>query len=860
MTGGGYFFGFTFMDKLDFNQSHHLLDCFQFASEDDLDNFYSKIRKCFGGVTGTGNINDAIAVTRESEFEITSPRPASPDVVADSVRGASPYIYNTSVRSNFGMCGIHADGSKVTGAKSMVVAQFTGCSLQNDYSVWQKYVGGTWVPVTSGSDYVGVSPNDLRMDPQQRSFHIRGVNNAVLQLVSVFAIGQGVHQWAASGAEITTTNSNSNFGGVAALADGFKETAADADQPWKIEEIKRGLDPYAKGNNKKRIFLGVLTDSETNTTTKLMMDTPLGASPSDPTQPELLTRDGYSLQPGDYLWVENPAGPDYRAQLDATPWSSVEPDAIRIAAPLVTDNADGNIAPGTDTRHVDIASQRVYIRRFRDVRTIEERRFTIATSSTGSPRLPVRDYIIQQVGGTWESRLQAVAGSSKNARLAGADVELRYERRPQNDTEHKTDVFYRKADVVRKDNKHYFCVRDHMGAFDPANWDESHVHMEESYAPGGYFTNAQPILIFDKDADESESSTTMGTTLDDVKPQIVSAVDYQGVNQLLRNLGYSSNAAQTELELQPSETRILDVSSNDWNVEYRRPSNIRLFGHSFEWAGYSNYSKALPQYQQQLTPNNQFTYYFTNQDGGKVYASGFNQEGLQVSPRGLEDITTGKVLALEDIANPDREIEVPTEFETLNVKELTVDNITINGLIEGGDASTEQQGVVELATREETALFAATDLAVTPDSLNSVRGEPDTFATLDSGGKVPLSQLPDGVVNSITNLTPVQWVAGTDNLANSNNFFYQESTDGALLQLGTPIAAGHEGKSGFILVTRAPGVTTRFTGINDAVWRSTTNTWISPVDEQPGLPGVVLLGYYVANDGRFVYNASMLDN
>ena len=84
----------------------------------------------------------------------------------------------------------------------------------------------------------------------------------------------------------------------------------------------------------------------------------------------------------------------------------------------------------------------------------------------------------------------------------------------------------------------------------------------------------------------------MGTTLDDVKPQIVSAVDYQGVNQLLRNLGYSSNAAQTELELQPSETRILDVSSNDWNVEYRRPSNIRLFGHSFEWAGYSNYSKA----------------------------------------------------------------------------------------------------------------------------------------------------------------------------------------------------------------------------------------------------------------------------
>ena len=72
-----------------------------------------------------------------------------------------------------------------------------GCSLQNDYSVWQKYVGGLGCQLR-GSDYVGVSPNDLRMDPDQRSFHIRGVNNAVLQLVSVLqsdrAFISGQHQ------------------------------------------------------------------------------------------------------------------------------------------------------------------------------------------------------------------------------------------------------------------------------------------------------------------------------------------------------------------------------------------------------------------------------------------------------------------------------------------------------------------------------------------------------------------------------------------------------------------------------------------------------------------------------------------
>ena len=33
----------------------------------------------------------------------------------DTVSGASPYIFNCSLRSVFGMCGMHADGSKVQG-------------------------------------------------------------------------------------------------------------------------------------------------------------------------------------------------------------------------------------------------------------------------------------------------------------------------------------------------------------------------------------------------------------------------------------------------------------------------------------------------------------------------------------------------------------------------------------------------------------------------------------------------------------------------------------------------------------------------------------------------------------------------
>ena len=57
---------------------------------------------------------------------------ATVTVETDTVDGSSPYIFNCSLRSVYGMCGMHADGSKSSGFRSMVVAQFTGVSLQKD--------------------------------------------------------------------------------------------------------------------------------------------------------------------------------------------------------------------------------------------------------------------------------------------------------------------------------------------------------------------------------------------------------------------------------------------------------------------------------------------------------------------------------------------------------------------------------------------------------------------------------------------------------------------------------------------------------------------------------------------------------
>ena len=64
---------------------------------------------------------------------------ATVTVEVDTVGGASPYIFNISLRSVWGMNGMHADGSKASGFRSMVVAQFTAVSLQKDDRAFAKY-------------------------------------------------------------------------------------------------------------------------------------------------------------------------------------------------------------------------------------------------------------------------------------------------------------------------------------------------------------------------------------------------------------------------------------------------------------------------------------------------------------------------------------------------------------------------------------------------------------------------------------------------------------------------------------------------------------------------------------------------
>lgn len=159
------------------------------------------------------------------------------NIIVDTVTSASPYIFNCSLRSVYGLCGMHADGSLVDGFKSMVVAQFTGISLQKDNNAFVKYdqTTGAYVDATNVSSLYADSL--AKYKPSYESYHIKASNNAFIQCVSIFAIGYAQHFEASSGGDMSITNSNSNFGARALLSKGYNASKFNRDDQGYITHI-----------------------------------------------------------------------------------------------------------------------------------------------------------------------------------------------------------------------------------------------------------------------------------------------------------------------------------------------------------------------------------------------------------------------------------------------------------------------------------------------------------------------------------------------------------------------------------------------------------------------------------------------
>jgi len=203
------------------------------------------------GITASGYNGQFVVTERLSDTQITyqvqnAPASALPSVTgatlslsSDTVTSASPYIFNISLRSVYGMCGVLADGDKVEGFKSMVIAQFTGIGLQKDDNAFVVYnsSSGQYDDTTVAGNETISNNSSAVFKPSYRNFHIKAINDAFIQNVSIFAIGYAEHFVVESGGDFSVTNSNSNFGAKSLVASGFRRDAFPQDDLGYITHI-----------------------------------------------------------------------------------------------------------------------------------------------------------------------------------------------------------------------------------------------------------------------------------------------------------------------------------------------------------------------------------------------------------------------------------------------------------------------------------------------------------------------------------------------------------------------------------------------------------------------------------------------
>ena len=111
-----------------------------------------------------------------------------------------------------------------------------------------------------------------------------------------------------------------------------------------------------------------------------------------------------------------------------------------------------------------------------------------------------------------------------------------------------TNNYYRPGDIVRYQNKHWKCLKEHIAPeiFDTTKWDEAFVHMEDNYAAEDFFKNTKPVLYFDKDKDTTWNDGLLGYTNADftddaeLSAQFHTGTDYLGAFSFLKSIGLSS--------------------------------------------------------------------------------------------------------------------------------------------------------------------------------------------------------------------------------------------------------------------------------------------------------------------------------
>ena len=622
-------------------------------------------------------------------------------VEIDTVDSASPYVFNCSLRSVWGINGMHADGALATGFKSMVVAQFTGISLQKDDRAFVLYnpSTGNYEAQAAGS---GAHINGLcKYRKGWRHRHIFASNDAFIQVVSVFAVGFGDHFFSKSGGDLSITNSNSNFGNTSLRSTGFKSASFTKDKAGQITHIippkdisdvaeisinwvTLDINKIRAAADPTKLFLYGYTNQNAKPPSKIQGYT-VGARRDSPTLPDkvnvLLIASGANA-PTTHTAKIDPSGPTVTGTSPGDDESPLKYDTNQSNWYLQVDSANNDIYTTliANSQYQNLGfTPTTFFRRVPDARDLKDRiyrfRYVLDKDAFPIPREPITGFVVQPRSSETNS-----PAYDKTYYIYEVEVYQPFER-------------------GTKDGIYYLTILNASVAPSTSNFDDFAF---SQYAVDVYPTfdrdnpvadPAPAVSVADNDV-LGKVTTTDGaspTPNEDTKLSISKETAQFFLLEQENNLGYNTtsntlNSVVVTGRLGDEEERKIALKLNVDNsvapilCELRRYSILRASGHTFEYLGFGpgNYSTAFPSTQVEVLSSEQVRLSQSlKESAGVAYYSGVNSDGeLYVGNQVINPIT-GQITN-EDIAQLNVVGEEGTTIQTFSEVVLT-DKLTVIG-------------------------------------------------------------------------------------------------------------------------------------------------------------------------------------
>ena len=624
-------------------------------------------------------------------------------VEIDTVDSASPYAFNLSLRSVWGINGMHADGSQATGFKSMVVAQFTGISLQKDDRAFVLYNPntGNYEAQASGS---GAHINGLcKYRKGWRHVHIHASNDSFIQVVSVFAVGFGDHFFSESGGDLSITNSNSNFGNTSLRSKGFKAAAFTKDKAGQITHV---IPPKSLSDvdeisinwvtiditktrsvaDPTKLFLYGYT-TETGRPPGKVQGYTIGARRDDVNTPDrlyvLLLASGASEPTAHYADI-NPSGKDVTGTRPGDDESPIKWDSSNNQWYL---QVDGNSAQNTiyTTLQANSIYQNLgftpttYIRRVPDARNLVDRvyryRYVLDKDAFPVPREPITGFVIQPRSSETNS-----PAYSKTYYIYATETYQEFERGVQDGIYYLTLLNASVSPSTSNFNDFFFSQQtvDLYPAFDrdnPVADPAASVSVADNEILGLVRTTDGASPVPNEDTERSITKETSQFFLLESENNL----GYNTTSNVLNGISVTARLGEAEDRKIPLKLNA-DNSVQPILCELRRYSILRASGHTFEYLGFGpgNYSTAFPSTQVEvLSPQQVRLSQSLKEAAGVAYYSGVNSDGELFVGNQVINPVTGQITN-EDIAQLNVLGEEGTTIETFSELVLT-DKLTVIG-------------------------------------------------------------------------------------------------------------------------------------------------------------------------------------